>query len=104
MYAAGDIVDFPVKQGSIATQLADVAATSIASRAGADVRPEPFRPVLRGVLLTGDRPRYLRRELSGEGESVAVVGREALWWPPAKITGRYLTPFLASFSGLETPT
>jgi sulfide:quinone oxidoreductase len=104
VYAAGDIVDFPVKQGSIATQLADVAARSIASRAGADVGPEPFRPVLRGVLLTGDRPRFLRRELSGVGETVTAVGREALWWPPAKISGRYLTPFLASFSGLETLT
>ena len=44
MYAAGDIVDFPVKQGGIATQLADVAAPSISSTVGADVEAERFDP------------------------------------------------------------
>ena len=53
VYAAGDITNFPVKQGGIATQLADAAAEAIARAAGADLRPEPFRPVLRGLLLTG---------------------------------------------------
>ena len=40
MYAAGDIVDFPVKQGGVAAQLADVAATSISSRVGAAVQAD----------------------------------------------------------------
>ena len=39
VYAAGDITNFPVKQGGIATQLADAAAEAIAQAAGADVRP-----------------------------------------------------------------
>ena len=29
---------------------------------------------------------------------------EALWWPPAKIVGRYLAPFLGSLSGDEAPS
>jgi sulfide:quinone oxidoreductase len=102
VYAAGDVTNFPVKQGGIATQLADAAAESIAVRFGADLVPEPFRPVLRGLLLTGGRPRYLRRELTGVGQ-VDTVSPEPLWWPPAKIVGRYLAPFLASFVGLESP-
>lgn len=32
-----------------------------------------------------------------------MEGPEPLWWPPAKIVGRYLAPFLASIAGIETP-
>ena len=102
VYAAGDITNFPVKQGGIATQLADAAAEAIAQAAGADLQPEPFRPVLRGLLLTGSRPRYLRHELAGVGQ-VDTASPEPLWWPPAKIVGRHLAPFLAGFAGLESP-
>jgi CBS domain-containing protein len=31
------------------------------------------------------------------------VGTEPLWWPPAKIVGRYLAPFLGALAGVETP-
>ncbi|MGZ8701509.1 MAG: FAD-dependent oxidoreductase, partial [Gaiellaceae bacterium] len=103
VYAAGDITNFPVKHGGIATQLADAAAEAIASRVGADVRLEPFRPVLRGLLLTGDRPRFLRHELTGV-QQVDSVSPEPLWWPPAKIVGRYLAPFLAQATGTDVPS
>jgi sulfide:quinone oxidoreductase len=97
VYAAGDVTQFPVKQGGIATQQADTVAAAIAARAGAPVEPEPFRPVLRGLLLTGLFPRYLRAE---PGTGVSTIDTEALWWPPAKIVGRYLAPFLAERIGL----
>jgi len=101
VYAAGDLTQFPIKQGGIAAQQADVAAASIAARAGADVEVTPFRPVLRGLLLTGTVPRFLRTPL---GTADSVADTEALWWPPAKIVGRYLAPFLAERLGLpETP-
>jgi sulfide:quinone oxidoreductase len=103
VYAAGDITSFPVKQGGIAAQQAEVAATSIAIAAGADVEPRVFRPVLRGMLLTGAAPRYLRRELTGGFGETSVVGTEPLWWPPAKIVGRYLAPFLGGFAGFDAP-
>ena len=64
VFAAGDITSFTVKQGGIAAQQADVAATAIAAAAGASVTPQRFQPVLRGLLLTGREPRYLRREVS----------------------------------------
>jgi sulfide:quinone oxidoreductase len=97
VYAAGDVTHFPVKQGGIATQQADAVAEAIAARAGAPVEPEPFRPVLRGLLLTGLFPRFLRAE---PGTGVSTIDTEALWWPPAKIVGRYLAPFLAERIGL----
>jgi sulfide:quinone oxidoreductase len=103
VYAAGDTTSFPVKQGGIAAQQAEVAARSIAAAAGADVEPTVFRPVLRGVLLTGGQPRYLRRELTGGFGETSFVATEPLWWPPAKIVGRHLAPFLAAAAGVESP-
>jgi sulfide:quinone oxidoreductase len=101
VYAAGDAVAFPVKQGGIAAQQAGAVAEAIAARAGAAVTPLPFRPVLRGMLLTGASPRYFRSELTfGYGDS-AIVSPDPLWWPPAKIAGRYLPPVLAQLVDLE---
>jgi sulfide:quinone oxidoreductase len=97
VWAAGDATTFPLKQGGIAAQQADAAAESIAARAGADVEPQPFRPVLRGLLLTGMVPRFLRAE---PGTPRSVVDTEPLWWPPAKVVGRHLAPFLAAHLGL----
>ncbi len=98
VYAAGDATQFPLKQGGIATQQADTAAAEIAALAGAAVEPEPFKPVLRGLLLTGMVPRYLRGE---PGTPKSTVDTEALWWPPSKIVGRHLAPFLAAKLGLS---
>jgi sulfide:quinone oxidoreductase len=103
VYAAGDITAFPVKQGGIAAQQAEAAARTIAAAAGADVQPGSFRPVLRGLLLTGGVPRYLRREITGGFGETSFVGEEPLWWPPAKVVGRYLAPFLAAVAGVEAP-
>ena len=98
VYAAGDLTQFPVKQGGIAAQQADAVASAIAADAGATVKPTAFRPVLRGLLLTGLAPRFLRSE---PGTARSLVETEPLWWPPAKIVGRYLTPFLAEHLGLS---
>jgi sulfide:quinone oxidoreductase len=95
VFAAGDVVAFPVKQGGIAAQQADAAAETIAAAAGAPIEPEPFRPVLRGLLVTGEAPTFLRAELAGGAGDTSAAADEALWWPPGKIVGRYLAPFLA---------
>jgi hypothetical protein len=50
----------PIKQGGLAAQQADAAAEAVAARAGTDVEPQPFRPVLRGVLLTGRGQQWTR--------------------------------------------
>jgi sulfide:quinone oxidoreductase len=100
VFAAGDIADFPVKQGGLAAQQADAVAEIIAAEAGADVDPQPFKPVLRGLLLTGLTPRFMRTEL---GKHQTELDTEALWWPPAKIVGRYLAPFLAAQLEVSSP-
>jgi sulfide:quinone oxidoreductase len=89
VWAAGDGTSFPVKQGGLAAQQADAAAAAIAASLGADVVAEPFRPVLRGVLLDPRGQRFLD---ATRGDMPATP----LWWPPTKVVaphlGRYLFP------------
>jgi sulfide:quinone oxidoreductase len=93
VYAAGDGTNFPIKQGGLATQQADAVAEAIAAEAGAPVEPEPFRPVLRGLLLTGGDDRFLRNAVAGGGGE-GEVATHTLWWPPTKIAGRYISGYL----------
>jgi sulfide:quinone oxidoreductase len=103
VYAAGDITTFPFKQGGIAAQQAEAAAEAIVADLGLGVAPRPFRPVLRGLLLTGAEPRFLHTELPDGGNGRSWASAEPLWWPPAKIVGRYLSPFLAGMVGSTEP-
>jgi sulfide:quinone oxidoreductase len=112
VYAAGDVTTFPLKQGGLAAQQADAVAEMIAAELGVPLTPKPFHPVLRGLLMTGGAPLYLRAEPQRLPRQATVAieatprrrsAREAssaagqpLWWPPAKIAGRYLGPFLAT--------
>ena len=75
VYAAGDGTAFPIKQGGLATQQADAVAETIAAAAGAPVEPQPFRPVLRGMLLTG-----------GDAASCAPASRAARARPTSRPT------------------
>ncbi|HWN72200.1 MAG TPA: FAD-dependent oxidoreductase [Solirubrobacterales bacterium] len=99
-YAVGDVTNFPVKQGGIATQQADVAAEAIAAEVGCEVEANPLDPVLRGILWTGAKPRYLFGWLGG-GHGETSVASDRPPWPidnPSKLIGRYLTPFLAELA------
>jgi sulfide:quinone oxidoreductase len=94
VYAAGDGVAFPVKLGGLAAEMADAAAEHIAQRAGADIEPQAFVPVLRGKLLTGGAPRSIRG-----AEGVSDVADHILWWPPAKVAARHLAPAVSGEPG-----
>lgn len=112
VYAAGDVSAFPLKQGGLAAQQADAVAETIAASLGVAIEPTPFRPVLRGLLMTGGAPLYLRAEpgrLAPEstvaieaarwrraGAHASAAAGQPLWWPPAKVAGRYLAPYLAT--------
>jgi sulfide:quinone oxidoreductase len=90
-YAAGDATDFPLKQGGIACQQADAVAANIAARHGADIAPARFRPVLRATLLTGEGPPI-------------ALGAAPAEVRPAKLLGRYLTPYLQRHDGQGSGT
>jgi sulfide:quinone oxidoreductase len=93
VYAAGDGADLPIKQGGLASQLADAAAMHIAARLGEDVNARPLSAILRGLLLTTEGARYLRAELA-DPDRTSAISTEPLWWPPGKIASRWLAPFL----------
>ena len=67
-------------------------AEHVAAGYGASVDPAPFRPVLRGMLFTGGEPLYMRSSLSGADPDLGAW--YPLWWPPTKIAGHYLAPYL----------
>jgi sulfide:quinone oxidoreductase len=96
VYAAGDATDFAIKHGGIAAQQADVAASSIAILAGADVEPQRFHPVIQGILLGAEEPLYLSAHVTGGHGSASRVSEAPLWSPPTKISARYLADYLAA--------
>jgi sulfide:quinone oxidoreductase len=104
VYAAGDATAFPIKQGGLATQQADAAVETIAARLGAGVKPSTFQPILRGMLLTGIAPTYLRATINGDLPEHGELAATPLWWPPTKIAGRYLGPYLAETARREEGT
>jgi sulfide:quinone oxidoreductase len=98
VFAAGDATWFPIKQGGLAAQQADVAAESIAALAAGRRPTIFFRPVLRAALLTGGAPRFLRAQVGDSG--TAAAGAAPLWWPPAKVAARHLAPYLRDLGGI----
>jgi sulfide:quinone oxidoreductase len=89
VFAAGDVTNFEIKHGGLATQQADAAAEAIADPASA----APFEPIVRAMLLAGDGPLYIVADLATRD---GTVSREPLWQPLDKISGRYLSPYLAA--------
>jgi sulfide:quinone oxidoreductase len=96
VYAAGDITTFPLKQGGLATQQADAAVEAILADLGLPIVPRPFEPVLKGVLYTDAEPAYLRAPTP---DAAPAPRAYSMWWPPSKIAGRYLAPYLATRAG-----
>jgi sulfide:quinone oxidoreductase len=102
VYAAGDMTSYPIKQGGLATQQADLIAQCIASDHGASVMQSRVHRVLRARLVGGASPVYLRTELDELGQPTAAStvhghfndSESVSLTPPEKVFGRYLTPYL----------
>jgi sulfide:quinone oxidoreductase len=95
VWAAGDAISFPVKQGGLATQQGGAAASSIAAALGASVEVEQFRPVLRAVLVGSEQPWFLRAELERGRPLTSEISATPMWSEPGKLVGRRLAPYLA---------
>jgi sulfide:quinone oxidoreductase len=103
VYAAGDATDFAVKYGGIAAQQADAVAEAIAAEAGAQLTPERFRPLIHGILLTGEEPRYLTARITGGHGFSSEISETPSWSHPAKIAARYLSPYLEKLDRVGVP-
>jgi sulfide:quinone oxidoreductase len=102
VFAAGDATAFPIKQGGIAAQQAVIVAKAIAADMGLPVTRTEFEPVLRGLLLTGGIPEYLRADIArGMGVYHSEAALEPIWWPPNKIATEHLSQVLALIAAAE---
>jgi sulfide:quinone oxidoreductase len=97
VYAAGDMTAYPVKQGGIAAQQADVIAHTIAGELGAPVKELRNTMILRARLLDGDGALVLRTELDplGRPTGATIEHRESRQAADLKVFGVYLTPYLS---------
>ena len=93
VFAAGDITSVPAQHGGIAAQQAEAAAQAIAAGHGCAIEPEPFRPLLRGRLLTGGEDLFLERDIAGGSGDADGATRQA-WWPADKVSAPRLAPYL----------
>ena len=94
VFAAGDATSFPVKQGGLGAQQADVAAAGIAALAG-DHEPAELEPVLRGSLIAGERRRLFFQARLEDGRAVDSEVLDAPdWESDEKIVAAELGPYL----------
>ena len=104
VFAAGDVTASPIKHGGLAAQQADAVAEAIAAQRRRDrharaVPARAARPAAhrRDAALPPRRARSGRRaRASPASRSGHAASHGALWWPPGKVAGRYLTPFVAT--------
>ena len=110
VYAAGDMTSFPIKQGGLAAQQADLIAQSIACNLGAAVKEARVQHVLRARLIGGPHPVFLRTELDEFGQATnATLQHESFEeggssTAPEKVFGNYLTPYLHTRKPLLSPS
>jgi sulfide:quinone oxidoreductase len=74
VFAAGDAVAGPIKQGGLAAHQAERAAHEIARLAGLPVRPQSESATVRGKLVCGEDRLYLRRDLDDVNRDYAGDG------------------------------
>ena len=97
VYAAGDLTAFPIKQGGLAAQQADVVAHRLAEELGTSVKQIRTPQVVRARLVGGERPLFLRTEFDWRGHptNAALEGAgDEQAASTAKVLGRYLVPYL----------
>lgn len=107
VYAAGDVTTYPIKQGGIAAQQADLVAQTIAAELGAPMKERHQPLILRARLLHGQGALVLRAELNALARPTGATleHRESRHASDLKVFGLYLTPYLSIYrSRLEART
>lgn len=99
VYAVGDVTNFPIKQGGLASQEADAAAAAIERQLGFGGPPEQEGLVIEATLLTTNRRLPLRAKIDGD-VNVQSLPAEAIDGPSQKIYSRLLPERLRQISPL----
>jgi sulfide:quinone oxidoreductase len=104
VYAAGDLTTFPIKQGGLAAQQADVVVQTIAASLGVRVKRVRAPQVLHARMLGGEPPVFLRTEFDWTGQpkrATLVRADDEDTAKAAKVLGRYLLPYLETLEPLS---
>lgn len=98
VHAAGDATNFPIKFGGIATQQADTAAAAVAALAGAETEPIPMLGLVHAAMQCSwsdsHRRLYFTARIENGEVTDSLVSEQPTSSPAAKISGRYLGPYL----------
>lgn len=98
IYAVGDITNFPLKQGGLASEAADAAAEAIEVQLGTREQAEPFSGETEGILLTAKTRLLMRVRITREGPEALPVEQPA--GPVQKIASRLLAERLRELATL----
>jgi hypothetical protein len=97
VWAAGDCLATALEHSALAARQADAAVAAIAAACpatgGAPPAPALGAPELTGLLLTGQRNRWLAENPAGTHEP----STRCLWWPPGRAVGRMLAGQIAAW-------
>ena len=94
VYAAGDASTSRSSTVESARNRPTWLQPSIAALAGANVVPEPFNPVIHGMLLTDAEPMYLTAKITGGHGFSSEISDTPTWPSGQKIAAKYLAPQL----------
>lgn len=98
IYAVGDITDFPLKQGGLASEAADAAAEAIEARHGSRESATAFSGETAGILLTTQTRLMMRARIGEDGSQSLPV--EQPTGPVQKIASRLLAQRLEELTTL----
>ena len=90
VWAAGDATSLVVKHALLAVGQAGAAAEAIAASIGVGGTPTRYRPRLRGIIV--DPSHWLDQPVWVHPDEPLT---HCLWWPPGRVTGPRLAPFIA---------
>lgn len=95
VWAAGGCLATALQHSALDARQADAAIDAIAAAYEGSATPEsPAAPELTGLLLSGQRDRWLAENPVGTREP----STRCLWWPPGRAVGRMLAEQIAAWN------
>ena len=98
VWAAGSCLAAALEHSALSARQADAAIDAIAAASGVAAGEPPASardaPELTGMMLTGQRPRWLAENPPGTQEP----STRCLWWPPGRAVGRMLAGQIAAWN------
>ncbi len=93
VWAAGGCIASALEHSALSAQQADAAISAIGAEVDNDSAGFPGAPAVTGIVLSGQRERWLAENPAGTPEP----STRCLWWPPGRAVGRVLAHRIAAW-------